>query len=211
MMPRTNIRRRHRQSMDEATVNDYGLAVALFRERHWVPAWVLLLVHLATVCFIALVGSVTLIRAVASEGFTGPTATNFLLISNGLGLLLVLFVLLNNYRRVVRLEPSRLCIGWRELKLRNIVGWERVEGGRAREFRRELLKPMGRSAISIGMWAASGGVSNMFCPPWMRTALVIEVAGRIGPDYVLVGTRRPDEFQVALAAAVEDVRRRRAQ
>jgi hypothetical protein len=188
--------------------NDPTARLVYFRERHWVPLWFLIRLHIIVVSLIALVELVLLIKVVPEEGLDGSTATRLMLIANGLGLFLVVVVLQNNARRVISVDPALLHIGWRPIPLCNIAGWERVEGRSLRQWRRGLLKPMGRSVISIGMWAASGGVSSMFCPPWMRTGLVIELSGPGGPDYVLVGTRRPEEFESALSTALEDLRRR---
>jgi hypothetical protein len=199
---------RQEAMMQLIAANDPAARLIRFRERHWVPFWTLICLHLTIVSLVTLVELVVLIKAVPVEGFAGPTATKVMLFANGMGLFLVVLVLQNHLRRVISIDSALLHIGWRPIPLRTIVGWERVEGRSVRQWRRKLLKPMGSSMTSIGMWAASGGVSSMFCPPWMRTALVIELSGPGGPNYVLVGTRRPEEFESALAAALEDLRRR---
>jgi hypothetical protein len=196
------------RTVDDSVAVDATERLLLFRERHWVPVRVLLLIQVAIVGLIALVGAFRLVQAVRMEGFGGPTFMTFLLVSNGLALFLGLFVLLNNTRRVIRVDPLHLHVGWRQISLRHIVGLQRVDGRSVREWRRELLKPLKGGVFSVGMWAASGGVSSMFCPPWMPIALVIELSESAGSDYVLVGTRRPEELESALAAAREDLRRR---
>jgi hypothetical protein len=177
----------------------------LFRERHRVSIVVLALLYVGAGGLAALMALPTLAGSDSSD----PAIWNrFLLFSNGFALIFTAFVVLSVRNTVITVDPAHLHVGWRGIHLQDMTQWQRTNGATTRAWRRKLLKPMGRSALSIGLWAATGGVASVFCPLWMRTGLLIELRGLDEPEYVLVGTRRPEEFEAALVQATSKLKPR---
>jgi Protein of unknown function (DUF3093) len=172
----------------------------LFRERHRMSPLAMLFLYLVVAgvfCIMALPGALGIITRGG-----GPASWSAIFVgANGVAILFTAFVFFSVRNTVIRVDPAHLHVGWRGIELHEITQWQRVEGALTSEWRRKLVRPMGFSALSLGSWTARGNVAGVFCPVWMRTALLIEVEGLREPEHVLVGTRRPEEFEAALVQA----------
>lgn len=172
----------------------------LFKERHRVSPGMLLLLYLGAVGLILLLGLPSGLGILKRGG--GPSSwTAIFIAANGFAIFFTALAVIGSRSTVISLDPGHLHVAYRGIDLHDITHWQRVDGPETSKWRRKLLKPMGYSPISIGGWFARGNVANAFCPPWMRTALLIELQGLREPEHVLVGTRWPEEFEAALVQA----------